>query len=110
MVRVEFTPEDLHMFTAKRRRALEEWCNQVPVLRFNCGHYDLNLIKAHFAELLSDTTGRVQIGKKFEKGMFMKSKCFHFIDIINCLGSGTTYDKWVKAYGCSFQKSWFPYK
>lgn len=104
MVRVEFTPEDLHMFTAKRRRALEESCNQVPVLRFNCGDYDLNLIKEHFAELLADTTGRVQIEKKFEH------ECFHFIDIMNYLGSGTTYDKWVKAYGCSFQKSWFPYK
>ena len=49
-VRAEFMPEDIHLFTAKRRRAIVEWCDQVPVLGFNCGRYDLNLIKEHFAE------------------------------------------------------------
>ena len=35
-------------------------------LGFNCGHCDFNLIKEHFAELLADTTAKVQVGKKRE--------------------------------------------
>ena len=64
VVRQEFMPEDTHLFSRKQRRAVEEWCDQVPVLGFNCGRYDLNLIKEHFAELLADTTSKVQVDKK----------------------------------------------
>ena len=39
----------------------------------------------------------------------MKTGGFRFVDIINYLGPGTSYEKWVKAYGFSVQKSykWF---
>ena len=63
-VRREFMPEDVHLFTRKQRRAVIEWCDQVPVLIFNCGRYDLNLMKEHFAELLAYTTRKVQVAKK----------------------------------------------
>ena len=33
-----------------------------------------------------------------------------FLDIINYLGPGTSYEKWVKAYECETVKSWFPYE
>ena len=33
-----------------------------------------------------------------------------FVDIINYLGPGTTYEKWVKAYSCSVEKSLFPFE
>lgn len=42
-------PEDIHLFTKERRRAIVEWCDKVPVLGFNCGRFDFNLIKEHFA-------------------------------------------------------------
>ena len=35
---------------------------------------------------------------------------FRFLDIINYLGPGTSYEKWVKAYECKAAKSWFPYE
>ena len=63
-VRREFMPEEMHLFTRKQRRAVIEWCDQVPVLSFNCGRYDFNLIKEHFAELLAYTTRKVQVAKK----------------------------------------------
>ena len=34
-------PKDIHLFTRKHRNDLVEWCDQVPVLGFNCGRYDL---------------------------------------------------------------------
>ena len=66
LVRREFMPKDTHLIIRKRLRAITEWCDQVPVLGFNCGRYDLNLIKEHFAELLADTTSKVQVAKKSE--------------------------------------------
>ena len=104
-------PKDMFIYLIrKRRRAITEWCDQVPVLGFKCGRYDLNLIKEHFAELLADTTSKVQVAKKANTTMFMKTDHFLFLDIINYLGPGTSYEAWVKAYGCSTQKSWLPYE
>ena len=110
LVRQEFMPKDMHLFPRKHRSALMEWCDQVPVLGFNCGRYDLNLIKEHFAELLAGTTNKVQVAKKANTTMFIKTDHFRFLDIINYLGPGTSYEAWVKAYGCSAQKSWLPYE
>ena len=103
-------PEDFHVLTGRQRREISEWCDQVPVQGFNCGRYDLNLIKEHFAELLADTTGKVHVAKNANTTMFMKTNGFIFLDIINYVGPGTSYDAWTKAYGCSAQKSWLPYE
>jgi len=103
-------PEDLSLLLGKQRGKLEGRCDQVPVLGFNCGKYDLNLIKEHFAELLADTTTIVQVGKKANKTMLMKTDGFRFLDIFNYLAPGTLYDKWVKAYGCALEKSRLPYE
>ena len=108
-VRSAFMPEDIQMLTKVQRIKIEEWCNQVPVLGFNSGRYDLNLIKEHFAERLSDTTGKVRVAKNGNKVMFILTNNFRFLDIINYLGPGTSYEKWVKAYECKTVESWFPY-
>ena len=109
VVSQEFMPGD-NYFNSAQRRKLIEWCDQVPVLGFNSGRYDLNLIKEHFAELLADTTKKVFVAKKANTTMFLKTEKFLFLDIINYLGPGTSYDAWVKAYGCSAKKSWLPYE
>ena len=67
------------------------------VLGFNSGRNDLNLIKKHFAELLADTTGKAKVGKLANTTMFMKTNGFRLVDIVTCLGPGTTFEKWVKA-------------
>ena len=82
----------------------------MPALGFNSGRYDLNLVKRHFAEHLADTTNRVRVAKNGEKTMFLLTSGFRFLDIQNYLGPGTSYGKCVKAYGCTAEKSWFPYE
>jgi len=42
--------------------------------------------------------------------MFVLTWGFGFLDIINYLWPGTSYEKWVKAYECKSVKSWFPYE
>ncbi|KAL9963464.1 hypothetical protein ACROYT_G026975 [Oculina patagonica] len=109
-VRAEFMPEDVGLLPKAQRQKIEEWCNQVPVVGFNSGSYDLNLIKNNFAERLADTTGKVRVAKNGNKIMFLLTQGFRFLDIINYLGPGTSYEKWVKAYECEAKKSWFPYE
>ena len=90
-VRDEFVPEDLGLLQGKQQRKLEGWCDQLPVLGFNCGQYDLNLIKEHFAELLADMTVKLQVGEKANTTMFIKTAGFRFVDIINYLGPGMSH-------------------
>ena len=82
-VRASFIPEDIRMLTKAQRSKIEEWCNQVPVLGFNSGRYVLNLIREHFVERLSDTTGKVRVAKNGNKIMFILTNNFRFLDIIN---------------------------
>ena len=109
-VRDEFMPADVNLLPKDQRKKIEEWCDQVPVLGFNSGTYDLNLIKKYFAERLADTTNKVRVAKHGNKIMFLLTSGFRFLDIINYLGPGTSYEKWVKAYECKTVKSWFPYE
>jgi len=109
-VRAEFLPECVGMLPKAQKQKINEWCDQVPVVGFNSGSYDLNLIKNHFAGLLADTTSKVRVAKKGNKIMFLLTWGFRFLDIINYLGPGTSYEKWVKAYGCKAVKSWFQYE
>ena len=109
-VRDEFMPADVNLLPKDQRKKIEEWCDQVPVLGFNSGTYDLNLVKNYFAERLADTTNKVRVAKHGNKIMFLLTSGFRFLDIINYLGPGTSYEKWVKAYDCKTTKSWFPYE
>ena len=82
----------------KAHARMLEWYAQVPVVGFNSGRYDLNLIKEHFVEELADL-GNVHVGKKANTTMFIKTPTLLFLDIINYLGPGTSYDSWIKVYG-----------
>ena len=42
--------------------------------------------------------------------MCFSTKKLKFLDIINILAPGHSYDKYLKAYGCELQKGHFPYK
>ena len=108
-VRAGCKPNDVKMLPKAQRLKIEEWCDQVPVLGFNSGRYDLNLIREHFAERLADTTGKVRVAKNGNKIMFILTNSFRFLDIMNYLGPGISYEKLVKAYECENVKSWLPY-
>ena len=109
-VEVEFMPADADFIPEKSLAKIEEWCTQVPVLGFNAGRYDLNLIKEHFVEQIADRGENIKAAKNANKIMFMVNSKFRFLDIINYLGVGTSYNKWVKVYGCESEKSLFPYE
>ena len=111
------------------------WLHQLPVIGFNSGKYDLNVIKQFFVTYL------LKSGKKNDKDdvndeaddnddddndddddetrfvikrqntfMCFSTKKLKFLDIINYLAPGFSYDKYLKAYGCELQKGHFPYE
>ena len=42
--------------------------------------------------------------------MCFSTRKLRFLDIINFLAPGYSYDKYLKAYGCELQKGHFPYE
>ena len=85
------------------------WVTQVPVLGFNSGHYDLKLIRQYFIPLMTQDS-EVYAAEKNGRIMFINTPKFKFLDVLNYLAPGITYDKWVKTYGATLTKSWLPYE
>lgn len=46
---LQYIPEDCDFRSENQHQVINQWCFQIPVLGFNSGHYDLNLIKKYFA-------------------------------------------------------------
>ena len=103
-----YLPSDLEDLPKKQQNLIKQWCGQVPVIGFNAGRYDLNLIRKYFISHLGEE--QVESGEKQGQIMFMKTSKFNFLDVTNYLSPGTSYDKWVKTYGVKQTKSWLPYE
>ena len=105
----EFSFSDTEGISKKQDAEIVKWFYQVPVLGFNSGHYDLKLIRQHFIPLLAQDPGTFA-AEKNGRIMFIKTPKFKFLDVLNYLGPGITYEKWVKTYGATLAKSWLPYE
>ena len=84
------------------------WLRQLPVIGFNSGKYDLNMIKRSFVPLLISNNAAVI--KRQNTFMCLSTNKLKFVDICNYLAPGFSYDKYLKAYGCDLQKGHFPYE
>ena len=105
------------------------WLHQLPVIGFNSGKYDLNVVKQFFVPYLlkpskqddndedideeeeddDDDETRFVI-KRQNTFMCFTTKKLKFLDITSYLAPGFSYDKYLKAYGCELQKGHFPYE
>ena len=109
-VREDYTLTDEDSIPKKVKELYEEWCNQVPVLGFNSGKYDFNMIKIHFVNSFTEMEGTLNVAKKENKYMYLKTPRFKFLDMINYLAPGLSFDAWCKANNCEQQKLFFPYQ
>ena len=100
---------DVDGISESQGQKLLEWFNQVPVLGFNSGHYDLKLIRQYFIPLMAQGKDAFA-AEKNGRMMFINTPRFKFLDVLNYLAPGITYDKWVKTYGATLTKSWLPYE
>ena len=88
----------------------EEWCNQVPVLGFNSGKYNINMIKEYFVKHLTEQEGEISVAKKENSYIFLTTCKFKFLDVLSYLAPGLSFDGWCKANNCAVQKLVFPYE
>ena len=88
---------------------LETYLNRLPVIGFNSGSYDMNVIKPHLISYLQEIDSIHSPIKRNNHWMSISTDQLQFLDICNYLAPGYSYDKYIKAYGASLQKSFFPY-
>ena len=87
---------------------LHGWLHQLPVIGFNSGKYDLNMIKRSFVPLLIFNNAAVI--KRQNTYMCLYTDKLKFVDICNYLAPGVSYANYLTAYGCELGKGHFPYE
>ena len=105
----KFGLPDIDGISEAQGQKILQWFNQVPVVGFNSGRYDLKLIRQYFVPLMAQDKD-VFAAEKNGRIMFINTPKFKFLDVMNYLAPGITYDKWVKTYGATLAKSWLPYE
>ncbi|XP_057292550.1 uncharacterized protein LOC130621260 [Hydractinia symbiolongicarpus] len=104
-------PDDFDMLPDKTQKAWNEWVNQVAVIGFNSGKYDLNMIKRYFVDQIAkDDSKKIKVAKKDNDYMFLTTSRFKFLDIKNFIAPGMSYDEWCKSLDCKLKKLVFPYE
>ena len=112
------------------------WMRQLPVVGFNSGKYDLNAIKQFLIpyflttsktdveqdeaadereqegnrKVETDGIGSMFVIKRNNTFMCLSTDQLKFVDMINYIAPGFSYDKYLKAYGCEVTKGHFPYE
>ena len=108
-VEERYFPPDPEGIPTTQGNLIMNWINQVPVVGFNSGHYDLKLIRNYFVPVMTQDKGIFAAGKN-GRIMFINTPKFKFLDVMNYLAPGITYEKWVKTYEATLSKSWLPYE
>ena len=89
---------------------LNAYIQELPVLGFNSGKYDLNAVKEFLFPYLIETQPVKFTVKRNSNHMCLKTNFLKFLDITNYLAPGFSYDQFLKAYECEQTKGFFPYE
>ena len=89
---------------------IKSYITQLPVVGFNSGKYDINLIKRHLISTLQkhvDDKQEVKCIKRNNSYLTLSTEDLKFIDISNYLAPGFSYSQFLKAYGSDVEKGFF---
>jgi hypothetical protein len=90
---------------------INEYCNSVPVIGFNTGKYDINVLNKYgfIGEILKrdDKPFVIKNGKQYKQ---IRIKTMNFIDQILYCAGGTNLKSFIKEYTGKDQKFVFPYE
>ena len=95
--------------TAKLRDRFLAYIAQLPVLGFNSGNYDMNLIKQQLYPYLAKTGSVKYVIKRHHDHMALSTSDLRFLDIRNYLAPHYSYETWIRAYDCQAAKGKFCY-
>ena len=81
------------------KEQLKQRVNQVPLISFNSGKYDLNMVKEYFVKEISynkdgECNEDVFAAKKENDYMFLTTSTIKFLDVKNYIRPGLSYDAW----------------
>ena len=101
------------MLPGKVKEQWGQWVNQVPVIGFNSGKYDINMVKEYFVREISyneedECNKDVFAAKKENDFMFLTTPKFKFLGVKNYIGLGLSYDAWCKSLGYRIERLMFP--
>ena len=83
----------------------------VPVLGFNSGRYDLNLVKRDFHFFYTETDNRdIRTIKRCNQYIAVYTEHSLFLDMVNYLAPGYSYANYLKAFIAGECKGFFPYE
>jgi hypothetical protein len=97
-----------HLYQLKQQ--LGQYLQELPVVGFNTGKYDVNAMKVNFFTRLVDSHKIKYTVKLNNNSMCIKTEKLKFLDIRNYLASGFSYSQYLKAYKCTEQKGFFAYE
>ena len=99
----------------------DKWCRSLPCIGFNSASFDINLIREYLLPQLlteqadddqNDKLNKISCIKKNNAYTSLSSKKLHFLDMMQYLAAGSSYENFVKAYAPQVKqvKCPFPYK
>ena len=94
---------------SKLQTLFESYLATIPVIGFNSGSYDLNVMKGPLLKHLHDNDKIQFTIKRDSRLQCIQTDKFKFLDMINYLAPGTSYAKYLKAFNVTSQKGFFPY-
>ena len=107
VVRQRYLLDDLEFLPTKQKNLIQERCDQLPVLGFSSGKYDLNLIKEYFVDKITDTAKKIKVAKKANQTMFLLTPHFRFLNVMKYLGPGTSYENGSKPMDVNCRRAVF---
>lgn len=94
----------------KMSEQLDRYLQELPVIGFNSGKFDINAMKIDFFEYLADQNMVKYVIKPNNNFMCVKTEKLKFLDIVNYLAPGFNYQQFLKAYGADEEKGYFAYE
>ncbi len=93
------------------QRNFSSYSGQLPVIGFNSAFHDLNFIRKYlFKSLIRyKTLSKINCIKKAKRFLLLATPSLRFIDSAHFLAAETLLDKFLKAYGATQHKFFFPY-
>jgi len=81
------------------KKRLEKYCSEIPVLGFNSGRYDINLIKSKILECLHmDYSKSYFVVKKNNRYSCISNDEFKFLDVSQFLSPGVSYAEFLRTF------------
>ena len=77
---------------------------------FNCGKYDLNLVKTYLFKWLKQKGYQPFVIKRDNSYLLLATSKFRFLDISNFIAAGHSYESYLRAYEVEESKGCFPYE